>query len=95
MFAVEFSKKLLFFSWLVTLAVTVLSICFSLKSMPMDALYMITPLSWAETGTATGFYFWKARTENRAKHGQTFLKEFAEKYGADIALRMAEIVLKE
>ena len=63
--------------------------------MPMDALYMIAPLSWAETGTATGFYFWKARTENRAKHGQAFLKEFAEKYSADIALRMAEIVLKD
>ena len=91
----EFSKKLLIFSWLVTLILTVLSIWLSLKQLPVDALYVVAPLSWAETGTATGFYFWKARTENRAKHGQTFLKEFAEKYGADIALRMAEIVLKD
>ena len=91
----EFSKKLLIFSWSVTITLTVMTICFSLKQLPIDAMYVITPLSWAETGTATGFYFWKARTENRAKHGQKFLKEFAEEYGAEIALRMAEIVLKD
>ena len=91
----EFSKKLLVFSWVITISLTVLTIFLSLKQLPVDAMYIVTPLSWAETGTATGFYFWKARTENRAKHGQAFLKEFAERYGSDIALRMAEIVLKD
>lgn len=91
----EFSKKLLYFSWSVTIALTVLSICFSVKSLPMDALYSIVPLSWAETGTATGFYFWKAKNENRAKYAQRFLREISKEWGTDTAIRIAEIVLKD
>lgn len=61
----------------------------------MDALIIITPLSWAETGTATGYYFWKAKNENRAKYAQKFLKTLATEYGSEVAVQMAEIVLKD
>lgn len=91
----EFSKKLLFFSWGVTIVLTVLTIWFSMKQLALDALIVITPLSWAETGTATAFYYWKSKNENRTKYGQMFLKDFAEKWGSDVAIRMAEIVLKD
>lgn len=46
-------------------------------------------------GAWGGFYFWKAKNENRAKYAQRFLKQFADKYGADVAVRVAEIVLKD
>lgn len=91
----EFSKKLLYFSWVVTLFLTIISIWFSVKCLPMDAVSIIAPLSWAETGTATGYYYWKAKNENRAKYAQKFLKNLAKEYGADTAIRMAEIVLKD
>lgn len=91
----EFSKKMLFFSWTVTLALTVLLIDFSLNELPLDALYVIAPLSWAETGTATGFYFWKAKNENRAKYAQKFLKEVSQEWGTETAIRISEIVLKD
>lgn len=91
----EFSKKLLYFSWCVTLVLTVMSIWFSIKMLPIDALLAITPLSWVETGTATAFYYWKAKNENRAKYGHAFLQQFAEKWGSDVAVRMTEIVLKD
>ena len=91
----ELSKKLLFFSWSVTLILTVLMLWFSVKQLPLDGLIVVTPLSWTETGVATGYYYWKSKNENRAKYGQTFLKEFAEKWGPEVALRMAEIVLKD
>ena len=91
----EFSKKLLYFSWAVTLILTVMLIWFSVKTLPLDALIVVTPLSWTETGTATAFYYWKSKNENRTKYGQMFLKEFAEKWGSDVAIRMAEIVLKD
>ena len=32
---------------------------------------------------------------NGAKYAQRFLKQFADKYGADVAVRVAEIVLKD
>ena len=46
-------------------------------------------------GAWGGFYYWKSKNENRAKYAQRFLNKFADKYGADAALRAAEIVLKD
>lgn len=91
----EFSKKLLYFSWSITIFLTALLIWFSVKNLPTDGLIELSRLSWAETGTATAFYYWKAKNENRAKHGQKCLTDFAEKWGSDVAVRMAEIVLKD
>lgn len=91
----EFSKKLLCFSWGITIFLTILTIMFSVKQLPLDGLVVVTPLSWTETGTATAFYYWKSKNENRSKHAQLFLREFAEKWGCDVAIRIAEIVLKD
>lgn len=91
----ELSKKLLFFSGFITLLLTCMFIYFSVAHLPLDALNVIVPLSWAETGTATAFYYWKAKNENRAKYGQVFLAKFADKWGEETAVRMAEIVLKD
>ena len=91
----EFSKKLLFFSWSITLILTILSIWLSLESVPVEVMNVVLPLSWAETGTATGFYYWKAKNENRAKYAQKFLREFANEWNTETAVRMAEIVLKD
>lgn len=91
----EFSKKLLFFSWTVTLILTAVSVWFSVKLLPLDALNVITPLAWTETGTATAFYFWKAKNENRAKYAQRFLKDISREWGTETAIRISEIVLKD
>ena len=91
----EFSKKLLLFSWAVTLILTAITVLLSLGSMPTDAMSIITPLAWAETATATAFYYWKAKNENRAKYAQKFLRSFSAEWGPETALRIAEIVLKD
>ncbi len=91
----EFSKSHLIFSWIVTLILTGVSVTVSLLGLPTDVLIVVTPLSWAETGASTVYYYWKARNENRAKYAQRFLRDFADDHGAEIALRVAEIVLKE
>lgn len=95
----EFSKKLLIFSWSVTFVITTLHILFAITHSYNEALMMafniITPLSWAESGTATGYYYWKAKNENRAKYAQRFLKDIANEWGAETAVRLAEIVLKD
>lgn len=91
----EFSKKLLLASGAVTLILTVLTVWMSQNAMPLDAMLVITPLAWTETGAATGFYFWKAKNENRAKYAQQFLREITEGWDAETAIRIAEIVLKD
>ena len=42
-----------------------------------------------------GFYMWKSKNENRAKYAQKFVLDFADKYGIDAAIRIAEVVLKD
>lgn len=91
----EFSKKLLLWSWAVTVVLTIIGIKFPLDRLPADLMIVILPLSWAETAAATGFYYWKAKTENRAKYAQRFVLDFADKYGVDAAIRIAEVVLKD
>lgn len=91
----EFSKKLLIFSWTVTLALTTITVWMSRAALPTDAMSYIVPLAWAETATSTAFYYWKAKNENRAKYAQTFLKDIGNEWGTDTALRIAEIVLKD
>ena len=49
----------------------------------------------AECGAATGFYFWKAKNENRSKYAMKFVRELADRYGLDGAARILEIVLRE
>lgn len=91
----EFSKKLLIFSWTVTLILTVLTVWMSQNAMPLDAMMVVTPLSWAASDVVTGFYLWKAKNENRAKYAQRFLHDIAREWGPETAIRMAEIVLKD
>ena len=91
----EFSKKLLIFSWAVAIVLTVTTVIFSLVGLSLDGVIVVTPLSWVEVGAATGFYYWKAKNENRAKYAQAFLKKFTKKWDAETAIRMAEIVLKD
>ena len=92
----EFSKKLLIFSWTVTLTLTALTAWMALTGRPgVDTMCIITSLSWTESTAHTGFYNWKAKNENRAKYAQRFLKEIAAEWGPETAVRMAEIVLKD
>lgn len=48
-----------------------------------------------ECGAATGFYFWKAKNENRSKYALKFVRELADKYGLDATARIIESVLKD
>lgn len=91
----SFSKKLLLCSSMVTLILTIVCIWFSIAGLSLEAVSIVTPLAWAETGTATGYYFWKAKNENRAKYAQRFLQEITQNWDSETALRMAEIVLKD
>lgn len=91
----EFSKKLVIFLFFLALILTVLTILFPAVGIPADGLYIVTPLAWTSFDVAAGFYYWKSKNENRSKYTQKFVRQMAEKYGIDAALRAAEIVLKD
>ena len=87
----EWSKKILVFSYFV---LAVLIFVFLAESDKSSAAAVLC--AWiAECGAATGFYFWKAKNENRSKYAMKFVRELADRYGLDGAARILEIVLRE
>lgn len=64
---VEFSKLIFVGVSVLTLAITVFSCYMIWTTMDTSALAYLIPAVFAETASATGFYYTKAKTENKIK----------------------------
>lgn len=91
----EFSKKLVIWSWSVTCTLALLTILAVFLQIDASELGVLTGLSFAETGVATGFYYWKAKSENRIKLTKQMMKDWAEEYGVDSVVSLAPLILGE
>lgn len=92
----ETSKKLVYISDFVAFCLSAAVICGTfLTEKDISPLAQVTVASLAECGAANGFYYWKAKNENRYKYVIKLIREWAEKYGIDSVIRIADIVLKE
>ena len=91
----EFSKKMLLLHIAISVALCTYVVWGAHRGLDVTAVAVLAGTSLVTDGTWGGFYLWKAKNENRDKYAQRFLKQFADKYGADIAIRAAEIVLKD
>lgn len=45
--------------------------------------------------TWLGSYAWKEKNANRSKYAMEFVDKIADRYGPDVAVRVAEVVLKD
>lgn len=63
----EFSKKILIFMTVFTVIITVYALVLMWKTGDTSGLAYLIPAVFAEYATATGFYYWKARSENKIK----------------------------
>ena len=63
----EFSKIIFVCVSLLTLAITVFSCCVIWITMDTSALAYLIPAVFAEMASATGFYYTKAKAENKIK----------------------------
>lgn len=87
----EWSKRILIFSYLVLAVFVIIFLTVEDKASAATAL-----CAWiVECGAATGFYYWKAKNENRSKYALEFVRELADKYGLDATARIIEAVLKD
>ena len=91
----EFSKKMLVLHIFLSVLLCGVTVAGTLRGWDVAALAVLAGTSFVTDGAWGGFYLWKSKNENRAKYAQRFLKQFASQYGADVALRAAEIVLKD
>lgn len=92
---IETSKLILCVDFVV--AVILSAIVVTGAFMERDMAYVATiAAGWdAQLGVATGFYYWKAKNENRAKGTQQLIQTMAEKYGIEAVAQIAELIYKE
>ena len=63
----EFSKKILIFAAVLNIITVVFTFVMVWRTMDTSPLTVLIPAVAAETATGTGFYYSKARVENRIK----------------------------
>ena len=91
----ETSKKILGGSWAVFIAILVCCIVFKARGDDISDLVTLALGSFAEVTAAHGFYYWKAKNENRAKGTAKLIRDLAQEYGIEAAARFAEIIYKD
>lgn len=89
------SKIIVIISWAAFIALSTLCVWFKYSDKDIADMVTLTGFSAAELTAAHGFYFWKSKNENRAKHAQKMVVAMADKYGIESVARIAEIVLKD
>lgn len=91
----ETSKKILGGSWAVTLTLTTIVIVGTFAEVDVTNLTILAGAAWAELTAAHGFYYWKAKNENRSKGALKLVKQLADDHGIEAAARLAEIIYKD
>ena len=91
----EFSKKLVISAWLAVVISWVAVLVGTLVGLDVEGLTELAVKVLEAATVISGFYAWKAKNENRLKITKSMVNEWAEKYGIDAVVPLAEIVLKE
>ena len=73
---IEFSKVIMIFSGAVVLLITAFTMFMIYDTKNLDPLVYLIPAAFGAFGTAAGFYYSKAKIENRIK--------LRKKYGSEI-----------
>ena len=92
----EFSKRIIYALWIAIVVVfgTILYGTFVVQT-DTTGLVAVAERVIEALAVAYGFYYWKAKNENRSKHAMKLVQEFADKYGIENVVSLAETVLKD
>lgn len=75
----EFSKKIILASYILAMGLTLITVIAMLLDRIVDPIVPIVLASWAEVSVANGFYYWKAKAENKIKIAKSITDEEAER----------------
>ena len=90
------SKRILRGSWAAAISLTLVTLFgYFFTEKDITPLVTLAGFAWGELTAAHGFYYWKAKNENRRKLAISLIKDFAEKHGIEAVARIAEVVLKD
>lgn len=72
---IEFSKKIFIFVAVVAIVVTAFTMYMVWETKDLTPLVYLIPAIFAETASATGFYYWKSKAENQLKIARSIKEE--------------------
>lgn len=72
---IEFSKKIFIFVAAVAVVVTAFTMYMVWETKDLTPLVYLIPAIFAETASATGFYYWKSKAENQLKIARSIKEE--------------------
>lgn len=89
------SKMILLADFIIAILLTVAVTVGAYLEMDMSQVAAIA-VGWdGQLAVASGFYYWKAKNENRSKYAMKLVKELASEYGIENVVGLAEIILKD
>lgn len=89
------SKLILIVDFVIAILLTVVVIWGSLSEKDMSSVATIAAFWDAQLAVAVGFYYWKAKNENRSKYAMKLVKDLANNYGIEHVVSLAEVILKD
>lgn len=69
------SKKIVFASYVIGVALTIVTLIGGFKGLDVSSISMVTSVAYAEIAASNAFYFWKAKKENAMKIALAAVKE--------------------
>lgn len=92
---IETSKLILVVDFIVAIILTAVVVVGTWLGKEMYQVTTVAACWDAQLTAAVGFYYWKAKNENRSKHAMALVRDLAEKYGMDSVIGLANTILKD
>lgn len=89
------SKFVLLVDFTVAVFLTVAVTVGAFLGRDMSPAVAVTACWDGQLGIAVGFYYWKAKNENRSKYAMKLVKQLAKEYGIENVIQLAQTVLKD
>lgn len=90
------SKKVVLSAWSVFILLLI-ALLYGLffTERDMSVLAIVLGADSAVTGTATGFYFWKAKAEKKLELFERLAAKWEKKYGIEAVTTLAQVIFTE
>ena len=89
------SKLILVIDFTVAIILAIVVCVGSFLDIDMTNAGIVAGFWDAQLAVAVGFYYWKAKNENRSRHAMALVQKLAARYGIDSVVSLAEIILKD
>lgn len=92
---VQTSKLILLVDFVIAILLTVVVIAGAFLDKDMSPVTTIAACWDGQMAAAVGFYYWKAKNENRSKHAMKLVKDLAQEYGIENVIELSNTILKD